>query len=54
MEDESVVKIPEPSSAQQKLTSSGSLATVFKYVAIGMGIIGIGFLIAIGGFLFLR
>jgi hypothetical protein len=55
MDTESVaVKVSEPSSVLQKTTSSGSLATVFKYVGIGMGIIGIGFLIAILGYLFLR
>ena len=51
MENEPPAKTPEPSPAQQKPTSSGSLFTVFKYVGIGMGIIGIGFIVAIGGFL---
>ena len=35
----------------QKIVSPGSLFIIFKYVSIGMGIIGIGFIIAIGGYL---
>ena len=42
----------EPPSVPAKSTSSGSLYTVFKYVSIGTGILGIGFLIALGGYLF--
>jgi hypothetical protein len=38
----------------KKSTAPGSLAVIFKYVAIGMGIIGIGFLIALGGYLISR
>lgn len=49
-----VTQAPESSPVPPKHTSSGSLAVVFKYIVIGMGILGIGFLIAIGGFLFLR
>ena len=51
MENEPAAQASGPSSVSQKPTSSGSLFTVFKYVAIGTGILGIGFLIAVGGFL---
>jgi len=55
MDAESVVRqVSDSSPAPLKSTSFGSLATVFKYVVIGTGILGVGFLIAIGGFLFLR
>jgi hypothetical protein len=40
-------QVPVP----RKFTASGSLVVVFKYVVIGTGIIGIGFLIALGGYL---
>ncbi len=44
-------QVPESSPAPPKSTSSGSLAVVFKYIVIGMGILGIGFLVALGGYL---
>ncbi len=53
MDTESLTtQVSKPSPAPLKSTSSGSLATVFKYIVIGMGILGIGFLIAFGGYLF--
>jgi hypothetical protein len=52
MDTESVVtQAPKPFSVPPKPNSSGTLFIVFKYVAIGMGILGVGLLIAIGGFL---
>ena len=39
------------SSVVTQKPKQGSLYTVFKYVSIGTGILGIGFLIALGGFL---
>lgn len=48
MEKESVA---QASQSPTPKSSAGSLAIVFKYLAIGTGIAGIGILVAIGGFL---
>lgn len=49
--ESSVTQVSQPPTPP-KPASSGSLATVFKYVVIGTGVLGIGFLIAVGGYLF--
>lgn len=54
MEKESITHASKQSPVSQKSTSQGSLVVVFKYVVIGMGIIGIGYLIVLVGYLFIR
>lgn len=49
MDKEPVAQVPSIPSAQKP--NSSTLATIFKYVAIGTGIVGIGVLVAVGGFL---
>jgi len=49
MEKESVAETSQNSAPQKR--SSGTLATIFKYFALGTGIAGIGVLVAVGGFL---
>lgn len=51
MDTESAATQVSQPSATPKPSSSGSLATIFKYIGIGTGILGIGVLIAVGGFL---
>jgi hypothetical protein len=51
MKKESAAQVSQAPVPQK---SSSVLATIFKYVAIGTGIVGIGFLIAIAGFLLAR
>jgi len=43
--------VAETSKSAPQATSSNTLATIFKYVAIGTGIAGIGILVAVCGFL---
>lgn len=47
-----VVAQQNPPQEVSPVKSSNTLLTVFKYVAIGTGILGIGFLIALGGYLY--
>lgn len=52
MEGENDQKVTETVSVSPKPNSSSSLYVVFKYLGIGMGILGIGFIIALVGYLF--